>query len=274
MPTYPNEIWPADAAVEALDGTTDPLTGLPYIAKGTGPTSVPTLEVQYNRREQRCNAILAGWRQGMVTDEGGFKIGVYPIQYTLGGQRKTFDGATGVTLAQDAAKVVYLNAAGALIVADVWPSDLTSFLPLATVDTHDGHTAISDARAYAAFNVPSLQALGASDRRIVTAYCASIGANQNDVQIFAYDPPEDLTLVEVQVFCTATNATASVNVKEGGVTVLAAPATPSAGNIVKPTVADAAIAGTNNVTIHATTNGSGAITNLTVTLLFKAPLAV
>lgn len=153
MPTYPNEHWPADAAVEALDGTTDASTGLPYIAKGTGPTSAPTLEVQYNRREQRCNVILAGWRQGMVVDEGGFKIGVYPLQYTLGGVRKTFDGATGVAVAQDATKVVYLNAAGALVVADAWPGDLSSFMPLATVDTHDGHMAVTDARGYAVFHV-------------------------------------------------------------------------------------------------------------------------
>jgi hypothetical protein len=153
MPTYPNEIWPADAAVEALDGTTHATTGLPYIAKGTGPTSLPTLEVQYNRREQRCNAILAGWRQGMVVDEGGFKIGVYPLQYALGGVRKSFDGATGVSVTQDVAKVVYLNAAGALVVADAWPGDLTSFMPLATVDTHNGRTTITDARGYAVFHV-------------------------------------------------------------------------------------------------------------------------
>jgi hypothetical protein len=153
MPTYPNEIWPADAAAEALDGTTDALTGLPYIAKGTSPTSVPTLEVQYNRREQRCNAILASWRQGMVIDEGGFKIGVYPIQYTLGGEHKSFDGATGVAVPTDAAKMVYLNSANTLVLADAWPVDLTTFLPLATVDTHNGQTTITDARGYAVFRV-------------------------------------------------------------------------------------------------------------------------
>jgi hypothetical protein len=153
MSTYPDETWPADAAIEALDGTTDDATGLPYIAKGTSPTSVPSLEVQYNRREQRSNLILAGWRQGMVVDEGGFKIGVYPISYTLGGVRKTFNGATGGSVPQNAAKVAYLDAAGSLVLADAWPADMNSFLPLATVDTHDGQMLVMDARVFTVFRV-------------------------------------------------------------------------------------------------------------------------
>jgi len=272
MPTFPNEIWPAEAAVEALDGTTDPLTGLPYIAKGTGPTSVPSLEVQYNRRERRLNAILAGWRQGMVVDEGGLEIGVYPIQYTLGGQRRAFDGASGVAVPQNATKVVYLDNLGLLILADTWPADLTEYLPLAVVDTHDGRTEIDDARGLTSFHVPSLESAQERDGRLITAYCAAVGANQSDATIFAYDPPEDLTLVEVQVYCTAVAASASVNVKENGVSVLASPATPSAGAIVKPAVADAAISGANNLTVHVTTNGTGSMANLSVSLLFKAPL--
>ncbi len=32
MSTYPNEQFPGDSTVEALDGTTDTLTGLPYVA--------------------------------------------------------------------------------------------------------------------------------------------------------------------------------------------------------------------------------------------------
>ena len=42
MPTYPNEQFPGDSTVEALDGTTDTLTGLPYVAKGVNPTSTPS----------------------------------------------------------------------------------------------------------------------------------------------------------------------------------------------------------------------------------------
>ena len=89
----------------------------------------------------------------MVVDEGSFKIGVYPVQYALGGQYKTFAGATGVTVPTDATKVLYLNSANTLVVADAWPVDLATFLPLATVDTHNGRTTITDARGYAVFRV-------------------------------------------------------------------------------------------------------------------------
>ena len=100
-----------------------------------------------------------------------------------------------------------------------------------------------------------------------------MGNNESDTEIYAFDPPEDLTLDEVQVYCSATTAAASVDVKEGGVSVLSASATPSAGTIVKPTVADGAVAASNNVTVHVTTDATGDITDLTVMLLFKAPLA-
>ncbi len=64
MPTFPSEQFPGDSTVEALDGTTDTLTGLPYVAKGVNPTSSPSYEVQFNRRLQRQNTILSPWRQG------------------------------------------------------------------------------------------------------------------------------------------------------------------------------------------------------------------
>lgn len=270
MPTYPNESWPADASVEMLDGATDPATGLPYIAKGTGPTSTPSLEVQYNRREQRLNRILAGWRQGMVVDEGNLKIGVYPITFTLGGSRKAFDGATGVTVPDNSAKVVYLDSSASLVTADVWPANLTTFLSLAIVSTSGGQITIEDVRVFTAFHVPSLEASGINDRRIVTAHCASIAANQSDAQVFAYDAPQDLTLAEVQVYCGSITATATVNVKAAGVSLLSAPATPSAASIVKPAVSTPGISAGSRITVHVTTNGTGSIANLTVTLLLKA----
>lgn len=270
---YPNEVWPGDAEIEALDGTTDPQTGLPYIAKGTGPTSVPSYAVQYNRRQQRENLVLGTWRQGMVVDEGGLRIGVYPISFVIGGVWKSFLGATGVAVPDDASRVVYLDGSAVLQLASAWPGDPTSFLPLAQVTTASGRMTIGDRRCYAAFRVPSLEASAARDRRMVATYRASVGASQTDVEIFRFDPPVDLTLEEVQVYCTATGATASVNVKEGGASVLSAAATPVAGAVVKPAIADGQIAAANDVTVHVTTNGTGSITNLTVTLLFKAALA-
>ncbi len=153
MPTYPNETWPSDAEVEALDGTTATETGLPYVPKGTGPTSSPSYEVQYNRREQRLNGILAGWRQGMVVDEGGLNVGVYPVRFTIGGVRKQFDGATGIAIPDDSTKVVYLDDTPAVQVAAAWPGDLSTFLPLAEVTAASGVLAIEDRRMETAFFV-------------------------------------------------------------------------------------------------------------------------
>lgn len=271
--TYPNETWPPDATVEALDGTTDAATGLPYIAKGTGPTSVPSYEVQYNRRQQRLNRVLGGWRQGMVVDEGSLKIGVYPIDFTVGGSRKSYDGATGISIPDDSTKVVYLDSSATLQTADDWPSDITTFLPLAVVEASNGQLSIEDRRVLTVFQVPSLEASGVRDRRMVTAHCASVGSSQTDAEVFEFDPPEDLTLEEVQVYCTATAATAGVDVKEGGTSVLSSSATPAAGAVVKPTISDGNISASNNVTVQVTTNGTGSITDLTVTLLFKAALS-
>jgi hypothetical protein len=266
MTTYPSEAWPADTAVEALDGTTDAGTGLPYIAKGTGPTSVPSYEVQYNRRQERLSKILAGWRQGMVVDEGGLKIGVYPIDFTLGGARRSFAGASGVSVPDEASKVVYLDSVVTLQIADAWPADLTAFLPLAIVEASNGQMTVWDRRGFTAFQVPAV----AQDRHVVTAHRASVSTSQSDVEVFEFDPPADLTLEEVQVYCSAVTATASVDVKEAGASVLSAPATPAAGAVVKPAVSDGAVSGDNTLTIHVTTDGTGSITNLSVTLLFTS----
>jgi len=73
------------------------VTGLPYIAKGLGPASEPSYEVQYNRRQERENQRLALVTEGLVVDEGSLRIGVYPFNYTLGGVHKRFAGATNMT---------------------------------------------------------------------------------------------------------------------------------------------------------------------------------
>jgi len=272
MATYPNEAWPADSAIEALDGTTDERTGLPFIPKGTGPTSVPSYEVQYNRWLARLNGIVAGWRQGMVVDEGSLKIGVYPIEYTLGGERQFFSGASGVSVPDDTAKVVYVDVESSLHVADDWPADLTSYLPLATVSAVSGQLTVDDRRPLGVFHVPSVEAGGVCDRRVVVAHRSSVGSNQSAVEVFEFEVDRAMTLEQVQVYCSAAAATASVDVKESGVSVLSAAATPVAGAVVKPTISDASIASGHALTVHVTTNGTGQITDLTVTLLLKTAL--
>jgi hypothetical protein len=103
-------------------------------------------------------------------------------------------------------------------------------------------------------------------KMVVQAHKSSVGNSQSDAEIFEFTAPLAMTLSEVQVYCTATAATASVDVKEAGITVL------SAGAVVKPTVSDPDIASGAAVTVHVTTNGTGTITDLTVTLVFEFPV--
>ncbi len=272
MAVFPVERWPADVDVEALDGTTAVETGLPYIAKGTGPTSIPSYEVQYNRREARLNRILAGWRQGMVVDEGDLHIGVYPIAYTLGGYRRVFLGASGVAVPDDAVRVVYLDGAGVLQVAEAWPADVTAHLPLAVVEALAGQVTIVDMRTEAAFHVPSVDVLFTRDRRSVGGHAAALGAGLSAAEIFRYEADGDLGIDQVQVYCTGTSGTVSVDVKVAGASVLAARATPAAGAVVKPTVSQPAVASGAMITVHVTTDGSGSVSNLAVTLLLAGTL--
>ncbi len=153
MPTYPNEAFPAEATTLALNGQTDVATGLPYVARGVNANSQPSYEVQFNRRQERQNGILGALRQGMVVDEGSLNIGVYPIAYTLGATRKSFDGATGVAVADDTTRKVYIDSSNALQVAASYPGGVTSYLPLATIVAASGTLTIQDDRVMTIFTV-------------------------------------------------------------------------------------------------------------------------
>lgn len=153
---FPNEVFPGDADVAALDGTTDQTTGLPYIAKGVGPTSDPPYDIQYNRRQWRENRRLALVTEGLVVDEGALKFGVYPFNYTLGGQHKRFDGATNQAMPDNTVKFVFVDAANALQIADAFPADVSAFVPLARVTTTNGAMTIETASGHARLSVPPL----------------------------------------------------------------------------------------------------------------------
>ncbi len=153
MPTYPNEQFPADATILALNGQVDSATGLPYLARGINANSQPSYEVQYNRRELRLNGILGALRQGMVVDEGSLRIGVYPIAYTQAAARKSFDGATGVVVGDDATHKVYIDSSNALQVASAYPAGVMGYLPLATVVAVAGALTVQDDRTLALFAV-------------------------------------------------------------------------------------------------------------------------
>jgi len=136
--TYPNEAYPSDASVALLDGTTDQKTGLTYIAKGVGPASQPSYEIQYNRRQQRENRRMALVAEGLVVDEGSLKIGVYPFEYTLGGLHKRFTGATNQTIPDNATRYAYVDSSNALQVSVAYPADIATFVPLARITTAAG----------------------------------------------------------------------------------------------------------------------------------------
>lgn len=150
---FPNEAFPADATIESLDGTVDTPTGLTYVAKGVSPNSTPTYEVQYNRRVQRQNQIMAALRAGMVVDEGSLAIGVYPLGYTLDGVRKSFTGATSQSVPDDATRKVYIDSSNALQIQTSFPTDLTSFVPLATVVAASGSVTLTDERPSVLYEV-------------------------------------------------------------------------------------------------------------------------
>lgn len=153
MPTYPDEQFPVDATILSLNGQIDSATGLPYLARGINANSQPSYEVQYNRRELRQNGILRALRQGMVVDEGSLNIGVYPINYTMGSTRKSFDGATGVVVGDDASHKVYIDSSNTLQVASSYPGGVTGYLPLATVIAAAGALTVQDDRTLSLFAV-------------------------------------------------------------------------------------------------------------------------
>ena len=262
MATYPQEIWPGDASIELLDGSTDAETGLPYIAKGTGPGSSPSYEVQYNRRQQRGNRILALTRAGMVVDEGSLHIGVYPLSGTLGGQQVDFQGASGLSVPDNAVRVVYLDVAGQVQVAADWPADICGYLPLAQVVSAAGALSISDRRGLAVFQT-------AAPSRVLVASLASLGANQSAFKIFEVQADRAWRLERVQAFCTAVGTGTSVDVKEAGASVLSGPVTPVAGDLVFAGVADPSIAAGARLSVHVTTGASGSVSNLSVALFVR-----
>ena len=155
MATYPDEVYPANGTIEALDGTTDGASGLAYIAKGVGPNSSPTYEVRYNRRLQRQNAILAAVNQGRVVDEGGLDFGVFPVVYYYQDTRKYFAGATGQSVADDATRYVWIDGNNTLQTGASFPADEETFLPLAKITTANGDiTSLEDERGAVLFRVP------------------------------------------------------------------------------------------------------------------------
>ena len=182
---FPNEAYPSDAAVALLDATTDQSTGLAYIAKGAGPASMPPYEVQYNRRQQRENRRMALVTAGLVVDEGSLRVGVYPLDYSLGGQFKHFDGATAQAVPDNSTRYVYVDSANALQIAASEPADVTTFVPLAKVVTTSGAMTITPRINFARIVAPQLASSPAGNGLTLSAGALAVNVDNATLEINA-----------------------------------------------------------------------------------------
>lgn len=160
MPT-PTEVWPNSSQVDALDGTTDAETGLPYIAKATDQNSTPDLAEQYQRRENRQNKILALANALRVVKVGDDDIGCFGGRFRIGTNDYLYSGESScanwpLTAISDGTWYVYATALtdqgndDQVQVDNAWPTDLATFIPLAIVTrASSAITAITDARSLA-----------------------------------------------------------------------------------------------------------------------------
>jgi hypothetical protein len=85
----------------------------------------------------------------------------------------------------------------------------------------------------------------------------------------SFKMPAAFTVTGVTVWCTATAATATIDIQEATTTILTGAITPIAGTLVDGVIADAAIASGAELRVLTTTNGSGTITNCTVCITGK-----
>jgi hypothetical protein len=216
---YPDEPWPADETIEALNGTTDDATGLPYIATGTSPQSSPALQVQLDRMFQRSFTIAAAANQLRVVKIDTTHVGIFPGYFRIGTTGYYYPGEANKSVTTDTdTYYVYLTSASdeggagtATIVTDGtgWPADKATFVPLASFVVADSAVgAITDRRGWTWYSSglgSTLSAIGAltpTDSNIIvgdgSTWVAESGATARTslgvaigTNVQAYDP--DLT---------------------------------------------------------------------------------
>lgn len=152
----PTELWPLDATITALDGTTDAATGLPYVAADASPTSSPTLQVQVDRMLARLFAIVAMIAELRPVQVDDTHIGVFAGKYKLGATVYSYAGEASVAISTSAdTYYVYLDSSGAVTVvtdATGWPATVNTFIPICEVTVAGSViTAIVDVRGRVLF---------------------------------------------------------------------------------------------------------------------------
>jgi len=158
MPT-PTEAYPTDATIDALTGTTNPTTGLAYVALNTGPTSSPPAIRQFDRLTHRLSLQLTPLASCRVVKEviSGLTYGIHPGDYRQGGTIKTYAGVTAQSATNNATTYAWIDSSNTLATStSAFPADATSHFRLAEIVASGGDiTSITDRRPTAIFTVPT-----------------------------------------------------------------------------------------------------------------------
>lgn len=93
----------------------------------------------------------------------------------------------------------------------------------------------------------------------------SVGTGLTDDPVLSHSPDYDFEIIDVEVFCQATVATAALDVKIGSTSALASAITPVADTEVKGTIEQTSEQFGNAgdaINVEVTTDGTGTITGL------------
>ncbi len=154
---FPVEVYPADATVDALSGTTHQQSGVKYVSKDLGKSSAPSLAIQHYRERLFLLDRLSLACAARVVETGALAVGVFPVTYRQGGADKQFDGATAQAVVDNDTNYVYLNSSAALVINITgFPADATTYFPLAEVVAANGVLTITDKRSLVLFAVNQL----------------------------------------------------------------------------------------------------------------------
>ena len=123
------EVYPADADLTALSGTTDATTGTPYPTQNVDPWFVARTKADWQlaRVAELANELR-------VYKDGDLTFGVRPGRYHNGhaGAGAAYAGAAAQALTDDDTNYIYLTTAGALTV-NLTGFPVTPHFPLATI---------------------------------------------------------------------------------------------------------------------------------------------
>lgn len=118
-----------------------------------------------------------------------------------------------------------------------------------------------------------MDSAGYATWKVLTAPIGTTATGQTSLEVDEFRPGHDFEIESAEVYCTATAATASVNVLIGSTSVLSAQMTPSAGarvaGTLSTTIANRRGSATDNIVVQYTTNGTGSITNGKVRITYR-----